>query len=233
VLFWAFLILIGWYVGARYDAPPLLLEVGDRAVRLTQNAMGAGDGETDEAVDDVDDARPEESDDAADAQEATTLSRAVVPQPPAGGIPENQSLRINEAGLQIIKDSEGLRLEAYSGVGGQYIGYGHRMNPGDQSTITAAEADALLREDVRTAEDGVRERLTHPANENEFSAMVSLAYNLGVGGFSRSPVLERFNAGDKQGAADAFLTHNRGGGQVLEHLTQRREKERALFLTPV
>ena len=71
-----------------------------------------------------------------------------------------------------------------------------------------------------------------PVNENQFSAMVSLAYNMGSGGFSRSTVLEALNEGDYEQAADNFRNHNRGGGEVIAHLTERREKERALFLTP-
>ena len=104
--------------------------------------------------------------------------------------------------------------------------------PGDPTTVTEAEAEALLRQDVQIAEEGVRVLLTRPATGNQFSAMVSLAYNLGMGGFGRSDVPAKFNEGDIQGAADAFRNHNRGGGVVLEHLTERREKERELFLTP-
>ncbi len=151
----------------------------------------------------------------------------------SGPIAANQSLRINEAGLAIIKRSEGLRLEAYEAGGRLYIGYGHQMAPGEPRKIDEAEADRLLRADVRESEDGVRRRLRRRANENEFSAMVSLAKNLGVGGFGRSQVLTAFNAGDKRAAADAFRTHVRAGGEVLPHLVERRELERQLFLKPV
>ncbi|MEO1015311.1 MAG: lysozyme [Pseudomonadota bacterium] len=147
-----------------------------------------------------------------------------------GPIAANQALRMNEEGLAIIKRSEGLRLEAYEKGGQLYIGYGHQMAPGEPRLIDEAEAERLLREDVREKEDGVKQLLRRRANENEFSAMVSLAYNLGVGGFSRSQVLTAFNAGDKQAAADAFRNHNRGGGEVLPHLVERRELERKLFL---
>ena len=150
-----------------------------------------------------------------------------------GGPVDNSDLRINDAGLEIIKASEGLRLEAYSFGGRSYIGYGHQQRPGEPRRITQEEADRLLREDVKIAEDGVRALLTRRANANQFSAMVSLAYNIGVGNFGRSRVWRRFNEGDIQGAADAFLTHNRAGGVVLDHLTERRRQERAMFLTPV
>lgn len=150
---------------------------------------------------------------------------------PEVGNAANRKLKINDAGLAIIKASEGLRLDAYEASGRWFIGYGHSgAEPG--STITEAEADRLLRQDVAGAEDSVRRLVTVPVNVNEFSAMVSLAYNLGSGGFLRSSVLEKINDGDRAGAAEAFRSYVRSGYQVLEHLKQRREKERALFLTP-
>ncbi|MBI1366639.1 MAG: glycoside hydrolase family protein [Alphaproteobacteria bacterium] len=147
------------------------------------------------------------------------------------GNPANASLHINDAGLAIIEAGEGLRLEAYQGANGSwYIGYGHSgATPGQK--ITQAEAVALLREDVKGAEDDVRRLVTAPLNENEFSALVSYCFNVGGGNFGKSDILALVNAGKRQAAADAFLTHNKAGGKVLEHLTKRREQERALFLT--
>lgn len=147
------------------------------------------------------------------------------------GDPANAGLTINDAGLAIIKESEGLRLEAYQAGGRWLIGYGHTATAGAGMTITEAEAERLLREDVAGAENAVRRMVTVKVNRNQFSAMVSLAYNLGSGGFSRSVVLERINKGDFKGAADGFLTHNKAGGKVNDHLNARREKERALFLS--
>lgn len=158
--------------------------------------------------------------------------------------PENQSdrpgdgpdedLLINEAGLDIIRESEGLRLEAYWSGSQWLIGYGHTRTARKGMTITIAEADALLRADVADSENAVRGAVKVPVNRNQFSAMVSLAYNLGAGGFSRSKVLERINAGDYEGAADAFLLHDRaridGELQRVPHLTERRKKEHALFM---
>lgn len=155
------------------------------------------------------------------------------PAPPIDsdlGHPANRNLRINEAGLAIIKESEGLRLDAYEAGGRWYIGYGHAGAEAGM-TISEAEAGGLLSEDAAGAEAGVRRLVTVPVNENEFSAMVSLAYNLGIGGFARSSVLGRLNEGDRQGAGEAFGYYIRAGYQVLEHLRRRRENERALFLT--
>jgi len=166
---------------------------------------------------------------------AETLSSS--PSPAASssdemvGHPANANLRINDAGLQIIKESEGLRLEAYVAGGRWYIGYGHACTDCAGKTISETQADAYLRDDVKGAEDVVKKLIAVPVNANEFSAMVSLAYNLGGGNFAKSAVVSELNAGDRKGAADAFLNHNRAGGVVNEHLTERREKERALFLS--
>ncbi|MEM8988678.1 MAG: lysozyme [Pseudomonadota bacterium] len=156
---------------------------------------------------------------------------------PIGVLPENANLRTNQAGIDIIKESEGLRLEAYQ-LGGQWlIGYGHSRTARAGMVISARRAEELLRDDLRDFEEGVKRLLTVPVNRNEFSAMVSLAYNLGIGGFKKTAVLERVNAGDRQGAADAFLRHNRarvnGTLKPIPHLTERRAHERALFLKPV
>lgn len=168
---------------------------------------------------------------AASATNPSAVSALAVAASSDLGHPANRNLRINEAGLAIIKKSEGLRLDAYQSGGRWFIGYGHLgAEPG--SHISEAEADRLLREDVAGAEAGVRRQVIVAVNDNEFSAMVSLAYNLGLGGFGRSSVLEKLNDDDRQGAADAFLQYVRAGYQVIEHLKQRREEERALFLAP-
>ncbi len=162
---------------------------------------------------------------------------AEAPAPPSASSdasianPANAGLRINDAGLQIIKESEGLRLDAYAAGGRWYVGYGHACTDCAGQTITEAQAEAFLRDDVSGAEDVVKRLISVPVNANEFSAMVSLAYNLGGGNFAKSAVVSRLNAGDRQGAADAFLNHNRAGGVVNDHLTERRQKERALFLS--
>ncbi len=224
LVFWLIIIAVFWLAGDRYGAPGWLTGVTDRAFAALETTVS---GLTGRSFDD--DAR--EGGNTSSAGETAVRSDTSNTAIGQGGIPENAGLRINNAALEIIKQSEGLKLEAYSAGGRQYIGYGHQMQPGDPRTITQTQAEALLREDVRTFEDGVRNLLTRPATENQFSAMVSLAYNLGLGAFGRSFVPAKFNEGDIQGAADAFLNHNKAGGQVLAHLTERRTRERALFLS--
>ncbi len=102
--------------------------------------------------------------------------------------------------------------------------------------ITHADAERLLIADVKDAERAVRELVAVPINENEFSALVSLAYNMGSGAFAKTEVLRRLNAGDRAGAADAFrylvAADIKGERVILDALKRRRADERALFLSP-
>lgn len=140
--------------------------------------------------------------------------------------------KINAAGLDIVKRNEGLELESYRDTGGVWtIGRGHTpATPGQK--ITLAQADALLAADIGWAEDAVN-GATHDVatTGNQFSAMVSLTFNIGEAGFRRSSVLRLHREGDTQGAADAFRLWNQDNGVALAGLTRRRGEERALYLT--
>jgi lysozyme len=116
------------------------------------------------------------------------------------------------------------------------VGYGHAIEqPG--KAISEADAEHLLRKDLAICEDAVRQTVTVPITANEFSAMVSLCYNVGVPSFAETSVVKRLNAGNRQGAADAFLPITKvetadGEMKTLSVLKERRQRERALFLTP-
>jgi lysozyme len=146
-------------------------------------------------------------------------------------------MKTNAEGLRLIKQFEGLRLEAYAdAVGVLTIGYGHTrgVQPGD--TIGEADAERLLREDIAATEAALAKLIAVPVNGNEFSALVSLAYNIGAANFAKSSVLRRLNADERTGAADAILLWVKGrvSGKLvrLEGLARRRAAERALFLKP-
>lgn len=230
LVIWLLIFALGLLVGDRYGLPGWARSLGDSgfsAVDRLFSTLGQPVPASEEA----------QSDDTRADEPASPSPAPPSPAPqaaPSGdaGHPENANLRINDAGLNIIEESEGLRLEAYNAGGQWLIGYGHSRTATAGMTITEAQAEQLLREDVRAFEDAVRKMVLVPVNENQFSAMVSLAYNMGSGGFSRSSVLEAINQGDYQTAADNFRNHNKGGGKVIAHLTERREKERTLFLTP-
>ncbi len=148
----------------------------------------------------------------------------------------NAWLAINERGLAVIRKSEGLRLKSYYLAGQWLIGYGHAGSAVPDMEITHADAERLLIADVKDAERAVRELVAVPVNENEFSALVSLAYNMGSGAFAKTEVLRRLNAGDRAGAADAFrylvAADIKGERVILDALKRRRADERALFLSP-
>lgn len=145
--------------------------------------------------------------------------------------------RLSPEGFQLIAETEGLRLKAYYLADQWLVGYGHARIAYEGLEITRAEAEALLHRDIHEVETGLAKLLTVPVNDNEYAALVSLAYNMGLGGFERSLVYQRLMAGDRQGAADAFryLTTAKVNGvrTELSMLVARRKRERALFLTPV
>jgi len=135
---------------------------------------------------------------------------------------------------ELIKSFEGLELEAYLCPANIWtIGYGHTGNVKEGDSITKAEAEALLDKDLQTFRNGVKRLVKVPLNENQFGALVSFAYNIGLGSLQSSTLLKMLNAGDYTGAADQFLRWNKSGGKVLTGLVRRREAERAVFLTPV
>ncbi len=159
--------------------------------------------------------------------EAITCGGAQQPQ----SAPPFDALAANDAVRALIKRDEGLRLEAYTGPGGKLlIGYGHGGNVTPGMTITEAQAEALLTQDLEAKGDVLKRAITQPMTANEFSAMLDLAYNIGTGNFRSSTLLKKFNAGDRDGAAEEFLRWNKVGGQPNAHLSARRAVEREIFL---
>ena len=98
-------------------------------------------------------------------------------------------------------------------------------------TITQEQADEYLVSDLNHAASSVNQMVSVDMSQDEFDALCSFAFNLGVGNLKSSTLLKKLNAGDKQGAADQFLVWNKAAGKVMAGLTRRREAERTLFLT--
>lgn len=146
-------------------------------------------------------------------------------------------MKVSKEGLELIKKHEGLRLEAYRCPAGVWtIGYGitsaagvGKVTPGMK--ITHAQAEDMLRRALAVFERGVQDALTRRPTQPQFDALVSFAFNVGVGAMARSSVVRHFNAGDIEKAAGAFLLWNKANGKVLPGLTRRRREERDLFLT--
>lgn len=142
-------------------------------------------------------------------------------------------MKIGPRGLALIKQYEGCRLKAYRCSADVWtIGYG---STGPHVTagkvISQAEADALLAKDLERFERTVTQRAVKPT-QNQFDAMVSLAFNVGEQALGNSTLLRKHNAGDHAGAKAEFAKWNKAGGRVLSGLVVRRAAEAALYGAP-
>jgi len=143
------------------------------------------------------------------------------------------NLTYSGSGLSLTESFEGLELTAYQDqVGVWTIGYGHTgpdVTPG--LTITQAQAQALLAQDVGGAVVCVNDAVTVSLTQNQFDALVDFVFNLGCAAFTGSTLLRDVNAGDFAGAATQFDRWDRAGGQVVAGLLRRRQAETAMFTT--
>lgn len=142
--------------------------------------------------------------------------------------------KINLAGLALIMHFESFSPVPYLDTGGVLtIGYGHTRTVQSKDKIDIHTAKELLRKDCEVAEMGVSDLVTVPLNDNQYSALVSFAFNVGLTAFSKSTLRKKLNAGDYAGAASEFERWNKDNGVVLNGLTRRRLAEKTLFLTPM
>lgn len=144
--------------------------------------------------------------------------------------------KASERGKAIIKEFEGFRAVAYLCQANVWtVGYGTTRINGKPVTenvkITTQEAELFLEQDLKVFEDAVNQNVSVELNQNEFDALVSFVYNVGVGNFKKSTLLKKLNASKKAEAADEFLKWNRANKVVSKGLTRRRKAERELFLS--
>ncbi len=152
----------------------------------------------------------------------------------------------NDAGRKIIMDSEGLYLTSYKCPAGIWtIGWGHTGDVQPGMKITKHQAEVILEHDLQRFEEMVDNAVMVPLNANQFSALVSFAFNVGPGAKDKkdgfvmlksgkpSSLLRKLNASAYLSAAEEFNKWVHGGGKILPGLVKRRAAERALFLTPV
>jgi lysozyme len=111
------------------------------------------------------------------------------------------------------------------------IGWGSTGPDVRKGTIwTQTQCDLRLRTDLAKFARGVWDRLPNtPTSQSQFDAMVSFAYNVGLGKFSGSTLLRKHRAKDYAGAAREFERWNKAGGRVLPGLTRRRAAEAELY----
>ena len=133
--------------------------------------------------------------------------------------------------VELVKHFEGFRAKPYlCPAGVPTIGYGHTEGVSlSDPPITQESAAALLEEDLAVFAAGVARLLTAPVAQIQFDALVSFAYNVGLGNLQRSTLLKKVNAGDLAGAAREFAKWTKAQGRELPGLVKRRAAERALF----
>lgn len=141
-------------------------------------------------------------------------------------------MRVSDDGRARLIAREGVRLHPYLdtkriptiGMGNTTYPDGRKVTMADPP-ITRAQADAMFAVTLDRFASGVASALTRTPQQREFDAMVSLAYNIGLGGFRGSTVLRKFNAGDIEGAAFAFMLWDKPSDII-----DRREGEMEQFL---
>jgi lysozyme len=153
-------------------------------------------------------------------------------------------MKFNINGLKIIAKFEGCSLKGYVCPAGVLtIGYGStgldyfnldkRGNPTPislKTVWTKEQCKQRLMKDIADFSNKLIPLIGVDLTSNQFSALVSLVYNIGLGAFKKSTLLKKINQGDFKGAADEFPKWNKAGGKVLPGLTNRRAAERFLFL---
>lgn len=141
-------------------------------------------------------------------------------------------MRLSAAGLKLLKESEGFRSRAYLDVAGfPTIGFGHRLVHPEcfPNGIDEAQGEAILRNDVREAEQAVQRLVKAPLSQGQFDALVDFVFNLGAAKLAGSTLLKELNAGSYALAAAELLRWDHSGEHEVAGLKVRREAELALW----
>jgi lysozyme len=135
-----------------------------------------------------------------------------------------------DAAAKLIRRFEGLRLDAYRCPAGVWtVGYGHTKDVLPGLTVTVPEAEALLLEDMDTADEAIRRHCTAYLRNNQRAALISFIFNVGAGAFAKSTLLRKLNQGDHASVPAELLRWNKASGTVLRGLVLRREAEANLW----
>ena len=166
-------------------------------------------------------------------------------------------MNVSEHALTLIKHHEGVRYKPYRCPAKLWtVGVGHvlyqdqiklpvvakegytgplrkdyPLRPEDNRVWSMEEIDDILQRDLVTFERGVKRFCPVELTQGMLDALVSFSFNAGLGTLQRSTLRQKLLRGDKEGAADGFLLYTMGGGKVLKGLVNRRNDERALFLS--
>jgi lysozyme len=158
-------------------------------------------------------------------------------------------MSLDQRVIDMIKHHEGVRVRPYQcpaliwtvGVG-HVIDQSHIRVPlaerkalpipnGWDRTLSMGEVDEMLAKDLQSFESGVKRLCPSGLTPGRFGALVSFAFNVGLGNLQNSTLRMKHNRGEYEEAAEEFLKWNKAGGKELKGLTNRRKDERALYLS--
>lgn len=142
-------------------------------------------------------------------------------------------MKINKKGIDLIKNFEGCKLQAYLCPAGVWtIGYGHTKGVKEGDKITQEEAEMFLKSDLRTFEIGIECLIKKELTDNQFSSLVSFAYNLGLGNLTSSTLLKKINNNPNDiSIREEFYKWSLAKGQRLMGLVKRRKAEADLYFS--
>jgi len=158
-------------------------------------------------------------------------------------------MNVSPKAIKMIMHHEGVRQKAYRCPAKLWtIGVGHvlypeqgklkledrlsvPLRPEDDRVFSMEEVDGILRSDLSRFERGVAQYCPVPLTQGNFDALVSFAFNVGLGTLQRSTLRQKLLRGDKAGAAEELLKYCMAGGKILKGLQNRRIDERAVFLS--
>jgi lysozyme len=147
--------------------------------------------------------------------------------------PNEPIMRCNEQGLAIIKEFEGCRLSAYQDQNNVWtIGYGHTAGVKEGDVCTQEQADAYMVQDLANVEAGIAKLVKKPLSSNQFSALCSFVYNIGLSHFNASTALAFLNMGNMAKVPVCIAWWCKTGGEPNKGLIRRRSAEVKLFNTP-
>lgn len=145
---------------------------------------------------------------------------------------------VNRETLEHVKRWEGMKLSAYPDPGSRdgnpwTIGYGHtsdgHMKVQRGLTITPKQAEDALEYDLNETAAAVEAAVKVELSDNQFGALVSLAFNIGIGAFRKSTLLKKLNAGDYASVPAQMARWNKNDGKVMDGLINRRAAEAGLW----
>ena len=158
-------------------------------------------------------------------------------------------MNVSDKTIHMIKHHEGVKTRPYQCPALLWtVGVGHVIDPtharvpiaerkalpipaGWDRTLSMEEVDDILKKDLNRFESGVHRLCPGEITQGQFDALVSFAFNVGLGNLQNSTLRMKHNRKDFDGAADEFLKWNKAGGKVLRGLDNRRKDERALYLS--